>query len=352
MNKAEKLLHAADRVQQGRRWLAIPVATWKKFGDDQAGNLAALIAYYAFASMFPLLLVFFSLLDFVLAGNEALRKKLEKTALDQYPLVGGHLHNLHLSKTGVALVIGLILTLFGARGVASAMQNAVNSVWEIPMARRPNFLWSTLRSLGLICVIGPGIIATITLSSIAGGTGHLGGAGTKIAAVVVALILNVGLFWLGFRLAAASEVRTGDLWLSAVLAAVIWQVLQFVAGYFVAHQLKSTSAYGVFGIVLGLLAWFALQATVTVFAIEADVVRARRLWPRSLTQPPLTSGDRSYLAAVAALETRRPEQRVTTTFTPAADHNPLHDRAATPTNATTTGHTKHNAADATVDDQT
>ena len=56
-DRAKGLVHSVDRAQQTRPWLAIAVATWKKFSDNQAGNLAALIAYYAFASLFPLLLV-------------------------------------------------------------------------------------------------------------------------------------------------------------------------------------------------------------------------------------------------------------------------------------------------------
>src|ERR1039458_889564 len=56
MNAVKKLIAALDRLQQSRPWLAFPIAVWKKFGDDQAGNLAALIAYYGFASLFPLLL--------------------------------------------------------------------------------------------------------------------------------------------------------------------------------------------------------------------------------------------------------------------------------------------------------
>src|SRR5262249_31932115 len=159
-----------------------------------------------------------------------------------------------------ALVLGLILTLLAARGVANAAQNALNTVWEVPFMRRPGFPWDQVRSLALILVIGPGILATIVLSSLAGGTGHvISGGGAHILTIAVSLLLNVGLFWLGFRIATAKEVATRDLRLSAILAAVAWQVLQAVGGYFIGHQVKSNSAYGVFGVVLGLLAWFYLQ---------------------------------------------------------------------------------------------
>jgi inner membrane protein YhjD len=298
MNKFQQLVRTADRTQQGRPWLAIPVATWKKFGDDQAGNLAALISYYAFASIFPLLLVFVTILDLVLSNNPAEVAKLKSSALSQYPVVGkdllSNVHGLH--QTGLALAIGLILTLLAARGVASAAQNALNSVWQVPFLRQPGFPWNQLRSLALVLVIGPGILATIALSSLAGGTGHvISGVFAHILTVAISLLLNIGLFWLGFRIATAKEVATRDLRLSAILAAVAWQVLQVIGGYFVAHAVNSNSAYGVFGVVLGLLAWFYLQAQITLYVVELNVVRVRRLWPRSLNPPPLTDADlRSY----------------------------------------------------------
>jgi membrane protein len=318
MNALKRLLSAVDQAQQRRPWLAVPVATYKKFGDDQAGNLAALIAYYAFASVFPLLLVFITVLNIVLKNNEKLRTHLLSTALKQYPGIGTQLVH-PLSKTGLALVIGLVLTFYGARGVANAMQNALNSVWEIPKSGRPGFPWGTLRSFGLIGVIGPGVIATITLSSIAGGTGHLGGVLGKVAAAVVSLILNVGLFWLGFRLATAREVPWRDLRLSAILAAVAWQILQLVGGYFIGHQLANNSSYGVFGVVLGLLAWFYLQAQLTLYVVELNVVRARRLWPRSLVPPPLTEADKRAYALYAQAEQRRKDIDVAVQVKPPDD---------------------------------
>src|SRR5271167_4646965 len=105
MNRIERVTRAADALQQQHAWLAFPVATWKKFGDDQAGNLAALISYYAFASIFPLLLVFVTILDLVLSNNPAEVAKLKSSALSQYPVVGkdllSNVHGLH--QTGLAL---------------------------------------------------------------------------------------------------------------------------------------------------------------------------------------------------------------------------------------------------------
>ena len=312
MNIADSLLHRADRLQQDRAWLAVPVATWKKLGDDQAGNLAALIAYYAFASIFPLLLVLVTILDLVLRNNEGLRHRLLSSAVSRYPGVGTELErSVHhgLQQTGFALVIGLLLTLYGARGVAVALQNALNTVWGVPRFRRPRFPWSLLRSLGLIVVIGPGMIATITLSGIAGGS-HLGEVGARIAAAAVALVLNIGLFWLGFRIATAREIAGRDLWLGAILAAICWQVLQLIGSYLVEHLAATKSVYGVFGIVLGLLAWLYLQAQVTLYVVELNVVRVRRLWPRSLAPPPLIDADLRAYKLYAQASQCRPELEI------------------------------------------
>jgi len=339
MSKVQRLLRTVDRFQQGRPWLAVPFATWKKFSDDQAGNLAALISYYAFASIFPLLLIFVTILDLVLRGNPELRHRLLNSALSQYPVVGNELLPKNgLSGTGLALAIGIVLTLLAALGVASAGQNALNTVWEVPMVRRPGFPWNQLRSLALIGVIGPGILATIGLSSLAGGTGHvISGIFAHVLAVLVSLLLNIGLFWLGFRIATAKEVATRDLRLSAILAAVAWQILQVVGGYFVAHAVNSNSAYGVFGVVLGLLAWFYLEAQIALYVVELNVVRVHRLWPRSLN-PPLTDADlRSYELYATAQQRQKDIEIVTVTHRadradqqPGKDPQPGPDRPPDP----------------------
>jgi membrane protein len=310
MSFVTRWLDKADKLQQSRPWLAVPVATWKTFSDNQAGNLAALIAYYAFASLFPLLLVAYSTLDLIARNNATLARRLT-SALKNYPVIGMHLGGTAsngLNKTGFALAIGILLTLYAGRGVATAMQNAMNTVWGVPMYRRPAFPKGLLRSLGLITLLGPGEVITIALSSIAGGTGHLGSIGAKLAAVAVSLLLNIALFWLGFRIATPKEIDGKNMRLSAILAAIAWQVLQLIGGTIIGHA--TNSAYGVFGVVLGLLAWLYLQAQITLYVVELDVVRARRLWPRSIAPPPLTKADLRAYQMYAEASLHRPELEV------------------------------------------
>lgn len=307
MNKAKRALRAADELQQRHAWLAVPVAVWKKFGDDQAGNLAMLIAWFAFVSIFPLMLVLVTVLDIVLGSHQGLRADLLNSALHQYPLIGQQLGRIGpLHQSPLALAVGLLGTFLGARSVANAMQNALNTAWEIPYDRRPGFPWSWLRSFGMIVVIGLGLIGTTVLSTMAGGAGHLlSGFGAKVAALAVSLVLSVGLFWVAFRLGTVSEIGWRQHRLGAVVAGVIWQALQSVSGYFISHQLAHASpVYGTFAVVIGLIAWLYLEAELTLYAVQVNVVWTYQLWPRSLAPPPYTEQDRRAYRLYAQVETR------------------------------------------------
>jgi membrane protein len=308
MSMVKRAARGTDALQQRNAWLAVPVAVWKKFGDDQAGNLAALIAYYGFVAVFPLLLVLVTVLDLVLKNNPELQHRLLNSALSQYPVIGQQLSHIGpMHQSGVALVVGLVGTFIGARGVATAIQNALNSVWEIPYARRPGFPWSWLRSFGLMVVIGLGLVFTTFLSTLASGGAArvLPGPGAKVAALAVSLVISIAVFWVGFKLGTAREIGWRQLRLGALISAVIWQVLQYIGGYFVSHQLAHASpVYGTFAVVIGLLAWLYLQAELTLYAVEINVVTALRLWPRSIAPPPYTEQDRRAFQLYAQVEER------------------------------------------------
>ena len=286
MNLIQRSLRATDRYQQRYPALAFPVAVWSKFNADQAGNLAALISYYAFLALFPLLLLLVTVLNIVLKNNASLHASLLNSALAQYPVIGPQIKNSlgSIPGTGLPLIIGAVFLLLGARGVAGAMQNALCEVWGIKREERPGFPFSLLWAFALVLTVGIGFIVTTFLSGLAGGAGHvLPGVVATVGAVLISLVLNVGVFWLSFRIATAWKVPWHDLWIGSAIAAVCWQVLQVAGGYVVSHQLhRASELYGTFGIVLGLLAWLFLQAEVTLYAAEVDVVLARRRWPTSI----------------------------------------------------------------------
>jgi membrane protein len=331
-NPLQAPLRGFDRWQQRHRVPAILIAVIKKFGDDQGGYQVALLTYFAFLATFPLLLVFTTITEMVLHNNPHLRQQLVDSALSEFPVVGPDLQSsLHTpSGSGFALAAGLVLSLLGGRGLANAVQNALNTLWNVPRVSRPGFPMNYVRSIALLILLGLGAVLTASTAAFAGAGRVFGlsGNGTHVLTLVVTTIIYCGLFLVAFRLATARVIPTRDLAFGAVLSGIAWQVLLTLGGVLVAHYLRhAREVSGVFAAVLGLLGWFALQATVTVYAVEIDVVRRQRLWPRSLTHPPRTKADEKYLTSKAVAEARVPDQRITVEFPSGEDHSSPADRA-------------------------
>jgi inner membrane protein YhjD len=325
MQAAERLLRRADKQQQQRPWIAFPYAVMKKFGDDQAGNLAALIAYYGFLSLFPLMLVLVTLLGLLLRNNPELQDTIRTSALANFPVLGEQIsNNVHsLRGSGLALGIGLALSLWAGLGVMKVLQTAMNAVWNVPYRHRPNFWLSLLRAMIMLLVLGVITIASAAAGSVGGGSDNWL---LRIFGIAMSVVLNLVLFLLAFRILTTEDVTWGDVFPGASVAAVAWTTLQAIGGYIVSHQLQGASnTYGTFAIVIGLLAWIYLGAQMTLFAAEVNVVRKRRLWPRAIVQPPLTEADERALRSYAKQEERRPEEDVhvridETTSTPNNTH--------------------------------
>jgi membrane protein len=309
-------LRALDRRQQRSPRLSFVAAVVKKFSDDQASQLAALISYYAFFSLFPLLLVFVTVLGFVLQGNPSAQSSVLHSTLSQFPIIGDQLQrNVHsLKGSGLTLAIGLTGALFAGLGITGATQNAFNQVWYVPHKDRPNFLTSRLRGLGLLVVLGVlAIISTVAAGFVTGGGGH--SVPEVLGGVLVALAVNLLLFFTAFRLLTASEVKTHDLLPGVLVGAVLWQILQHVGGYYVDHVVRhAKETSGLFSFVLGLLAWLYLGGQVTLLAAEINVVRTRRLWPRSFLSEPLLDADKRAMTSAAEVQERIREQNVEVDF--------------------------------------
>ena len=231
-------LHALDSRQQRSPRLAFIAGVVKKFQEDQAGQLAALISYYAFVSLFPLLLVFVTILGFILQGNPGERQKILDGALGRIPLIGDQLKLHSLSGSGVALAIGIIASLLAGMGITNATQNALNRIWNVPFKRRPDFLRARLRSLGMLAILGTLTIVSTIAGGFVGSSSHP--ALTVVSGVVVAFTFNLALFMIAFKLLTAANIAWRDLLPGVIVASVFWQLLQHLGGYYIEHVLKRT----------------------------------------------------------------------------------------------------------------
>lgn len=308
---------AFDRFQQRHAWLGFPLAVRQKYADDQGGYLVAAITYYGFFSIFPLLLVFVSVLGFVLQGHAHLQSRIVGSTLGQVPILGHDLHVNALKGSVIALVIGIVGALWAGMGVFLATENAMNHLWGVPFRRRPNFLRARGRALLLLAVFGVSTLAATGLGAL-GTIGASFGIAWKLAAIAGSTLIDFALFWLGFRLMTVRDVSWRMLRGGAVAAALAYEGLQLVGGYYVGHVLKhANNTYGTFGFVLGLLSWIYLATHVTLLAAEGNVVASRRLWPRSfsvIVEEPATSADKRALTQRGKVEERRQDENVEVTF--------------------------------------
>ena len=292
-----------------------------KFVDDQGSYLTALITYYGFVSLFPLLLLLVTALGFGLQGSPELQQRVLDSALAQFPVIGGqigtNIHSFHGSVLG--LVTGILGSLYGGLGVVQATQNALNKMWGVPRSSRPNPITARLRSLLLLAIGGAGILATTVLSALTATAGTYG-SGVRLGAIIVAITLNIALFTIAFRVLTARTLTTAQVRVGAVAAAATWQVLQWTASFLLGYTLKgATATYGLFGIVLGLLTWIYLGALTFVICAEINVVRVQGLWPRSLLTPftdnvDLTPGDRRAYTSYAETERHKGFEKVDVDF--------------------------------------
>ncbi len=306
-------LHELDRKQQTRPRVSFLAAVIKKFGDDQGGQLAALITYYAFVSLFPLLLVFVTVLGFILQGDPSEQQKILKGTLGQFPLISDYLKLHAIEGSTVALTVGVVGSLLAGMGFTGATQMAFNRIWSVPFKHRPDFLRSRLRGLGLLAVLGTISIISTVAAGFVGTSDH--SAPAVIGGVLVALVANLALFMAAFKLLTAVDLHWRELLPGVITASILWELLHILGGYYVDHALKRTSPlYGFFAVVLGLLAWLYLGAQLTMISAEVNVVKARRLWPRSFFSNPLLEADRRALTHSAETEERIHEENVEVTF--------------------------------------
>jgi YihY family inner membrane protein len=324
----ERLLRAADRFQQRHTVLGFPVGVVKKYGDDEAGKHAALLAYYGFLSLFPLLLVFVTLLGYALANNRALQRQVIDAAIAQFPVAGTQIADSikTIQGSGIGLVVGILGSLWGGLGITQSAQDAMNAVWNIPRRRRPSYWLRLARGLGSLLLLAAAIFAATALAQL--GTAASGIAG-RLLSFAGSLVLNLLLLTVLFQVLTGMPVPWRRLLPGAAVGAVGWSVLQTAGVLIVNRQLEQANLiYGVFAVVIVLLSWMYLSAQLLLYAAELNVVLARRLWPRSLLQPPLTGPDRRVLTALAETEERRPEQTIEVRFSPEADDR--HDTPSPP----------------------
>lgn len=252
------------------------------YQSDNGSDLAALLTYYGFLALLPMLLAAVTVLGMLLPGHPALRDRVLQSSLVQFPVIGSELRASVHEQPGIGgVVTGLVVGFLGARGFCLVLQRSVDAIWAVPTRLRPTWLRRELRTLALIGVIGAGVLVTSGLSAAAGSS--------ALRLLLLGLVLpgTVALLLAALRVVAPDAVPTRDLVVAAAWASIGLVALQVVGSRVVVYFTSSQSKYGDFAVVLALLAWIYLQTRVLVLALEAGKVSGGGpLTSGELTPPP------------------------------------------------------------------
>jgi len=313
-----------DSFQRKHPVIGFPIAVIYKYFDDQGAYLSAIITYYAFIAIFPVLLLSTSILGFVLQGNPDLQERLLNSALSQFPIIGDQLgrpEGLQGSRT--AIVVGSIAATYGAMGLGQALQNAANIAWSVPRNSRANPFLLRFRSLVFLSIGGIGILTIAIASSVLANPDSMGTElqpSVGVISRVIGFVLTVGIFVAIFRLISLGRAKTRSVFPGAFVSAVLWQGLQFVGNTYVREVIaKANQVNQTFALVLGLMAFVYIAAIMVVLGLEVNVVLRRHLYPRALLTPftdnvVLTEADQKAYSAYAKSQRHKGFQEVVVTF--------------------------------------
>lgn len=271
----------ADRWQQEHRATAITVATVKKFQADQSGNLAALLAFWAFFSIFPLMLVAATLLGWFLPSNVS--NDVLHTIDGYVPLID--FSGKTISGSWWALFLGLVSALWAATRVTRTARVAFDSVWRVSEAERAGVIEQTLGGLKALALIGVALVFSVLTTGFVSGTSHQLDISSLavVGGYAIAVIIDVVVFVIAFRVLTSREVSTRDVLPGALLAGVGFWVLQSLSSVIISRYLQNAQkTYGNFATVITLLWWFYLTGVLTLLGAQLNVVLRERIWPRSL----------------------------------------------------------------------
>ena len=260
------------------------VSSWS---SDYAPSMGAALSYYTLFSIAPLLLIVIAVAGWFF-GAEAVRGQLTEQL--QYLMgeqgakaIEGMIAAASNPKDGIiATVIGVAALILGATTVFGELQNALDRIWRAPVQKRTGGVWGLLRSrllsIGMIFGLAFLLMVSLVLDAVLQGLGKLWGTGAlEAVAQAVNMVVGFGLttvvFALIYKLMPRAKIEWHDVWVGALVTAVLFTVGKFLIGLYIGRSAVG-SAFGAAGSLAVVMIWVYYSAQIFLLGAEFTWVYA------------------------------------------------------------------------------
>ncbi|HVV14162.1 inner membrane protein YhjD [Amycolatopsis sp.] len=296
---AEEKEKLVPKLRRKYPWFDHVMRANEAFGERYGNHYAAAITYFSVLSLFPLLMVGFSVAGFVLAGNEAALNELRDGIIRSAPSGLGDLLSTvvdsALKSRGATGILGLVLALYSGIGWMSNLRDALTAQWG-QQKKSQSMIKTTLKDLVALAGLGLALVVSFGLTAVGGGVGKwllkqvgLDGQGwalflLTVATVVLSLLANMLVFlWVLSRLP-REKVSARSAVKGAIIAAIGFEVLKQVATVYLTSVTSSPSGV-LFGPIIGLLVFANLVSRFLLF-VTAWTATARENMITVVQPPP------------------------------------------------------------------
>lgn len=267
-----------------RGWKEVLKETWKEAGKDNISLVAAGVAFYAFTALVPLLTAFVLTYGLVAEPSSVVSHTQMLTGAmpeQSASIIGEQLKSMSETagtKTGFALLIALLIALYGASKGAGSLMTGLNIAWGTKESR--GFVKRTLVAIAMVTGAVVAMVGAILAMSVMnfleellpalGGVGHFF---VKLLSFAIAAALVMGVLAAIYRYG-PDRPNAKWVWVTpgSVVATIVWVLATVGFGFYVSNFGSYNATYGSLGAVIVFLTWLYLSAYIVLLGAEMNAV--------------------------------------------------------------------------------
>ena len=268
--------------------------TYFEWSRDKAPRMGAALAYYTIFSIAPLLIIAIAVASLVF-GMQAAQGEISRQIQGLIGQEGSRtiqalIPSAHKPAHGViASLIGIVALFFGASGVVSEMQDALNTIWHVS-SNDGCSIWKLIKGrcfcCGMVLGIGFLLLVSLLLSAVLAAMANYLNDVLPVPALLLegadflfSLFFITILFAMIFKLLPRVSMAWSDVWVGAALTSLLFTMGKFVIGFYIGKSV-SASAYGAAGSLVTVIAWIYYSALILYFGAEFTRVYTNKMGSR------------------------------------------------------------------------